>query len=63
MFIGGFHTQKQWRTDGGFEGSRRTEIPNAIQRRANLNQIVKNVKSFEFGTPTLQDLWKTAVKF
>jgi hypothetical protein len=45
MFIGGFHTQKHWRTDGGFEGSRRTEIPNAIQGRANPNQIVKNVKS------------------
>jgi len=45
MFIGAVHTQRQWRTDGVFEGSRRTEIPKALQSYANLNPNVKNVKS------------------
>ena len=42
MFIGGFHTQKQLRTDGVFEGSRRTEIPKDFQNRAQFNPNVKN---------------------
>jgi hypothetical protein len=51
MFIGGVHTQKQWRTDGGFEGSRRTEIPKDLQNRAQFNPNVKMIIFAEFRSP------------
>jgi len=39
------HAIKQWRTEVGFGGSTPPPITNALQNRAKLNPIVKNVKN------------------
>ena len=41
------HIKNQWRTEGGFGlfNTSPPEIPKALQNRAKLNPIVKNVKN------------------